>query len=283
MKSNFVSIALIVVSTVMVVAASAHTDTTTITRFTLTNGAEIEGTILSEDSDQIIVLSTAGVEMKINKNLIAERKTIQAMLYKGEYIRSDPNKTRLFFAPTARTLRQGKGYFSVYEIFLPFIAYGVTDYITLSGGMTLLPGIPIEYQLKYFAPKLRIINEDKFSLSSGLLWMALKDVSASIVYGVGTYGDYPFSFSAGLGFGYAEGNFTEKPFAMIGLEYQLSNNVKLLSENWVFPEVDGAVISFGIRFFGENLAADFGFFTQSEIIGEGSFPFLPWIGFAYNF
>jgi len=283
MKPKFVSIALIVTFTVIVSAASAQTDTEIITRFILTNGTEIEGTIISEDAEQVIVNSTAGVEMKINKNLIAERETIHTMFYKGEYIRSDPNKTRLFFAPTARTLRQGKGYFSAYEIFLPFIAYGVTDYITLSGGMTLLPGIPIEYQLKYFAPKLRIINEDKFSLSSGLLWMAVKDVSASIVYGVGTYDDYPFTLSAGLGFGYAQGKFTQKPFAMIGLEYQLSKSVKLLSENWIFPEADGAVISFGIRFFGENLAADFGFFTQSEIIGEGSFPFLPWIGFAYNF
>lgn len=283
MRINIISVTIILIAMTIFDLASAQTDTTTITRFTLTSGAEIEGTIISEDAEQVIVNSTAGVEMKINKNLIAERETIHAMLYKGEYIRSDPNKTRLFFAPTARTLCQSKGYFSAYEIFLPFIAYGITDYITLSGGMTLLPGVPIEDQLKYLAPKVRIIEQDQFTLSSGLLWMSVEKVSAGIVYGISTYSDYPFSLSAGLGFGFAEGKFTEKPFAMIGLEYQVSNSIKLLSENWIFPEVDGAVISFGIRFFGENLAADFGFFTQTEIIGEGSFPFLPWIGFAYNF
>lgn len=262
---------------------SAQSDTTYITRFILTNGSEIEGTVISEDADQITVQSTAGVEMKIKKNLIKETETVQGIIHEGIFIKRDPNRTRLFFAPTARTLPHGKGYFSAYEIFLPFIAYGITDYITLSGGMTLLPGIPLEDQLKYIAPKFRILEQDQFTLSTGVLWMAVKDVSAGIVYGVGSYGESPFSLSAGLGLGFAEGEFTKKPFAMLGLEYQVSKSVKLLSENWMFPEVDGAVISFGIRFFGENLAADFGLFTQTELLGESSFPFLPWIGFAYNF
>ena len=36
------------------------------------------------------------------------------------------------------------------------------------------------------------------------------------------------------------------------------------------------------RFFGENLAADF---SLLALVGEDTsgFPFVPWIGFAYNF
>jgi hypothetical protein len=37
---------------------------------------------------------------------------------------------------------------------------------------------------------------------------------------------------------------------------------------------------FGIRFFEEKLAADLGFIYIS---GAEGFPFLPWLGFTYNF
>lgn len=54
----------------------------------------------------------------------------------------------------------------------------------------------------------------------------------------------------------------------------------------VITLVDGSdesitFISLGIRFFGSHLAADFGLITSPE--ASGSFPFFPWLGFAYNF
>ncbi len=54
----------------------------------------------------------------------------------------------------------------------------------------------------------------------------------------------------------------------------------------VITLVDGSdesitFISLGIRFFGSHLAADFGLITSPD--ASGNFPFLPWLGFAYNF
>jgi len=37
----------------------------------------------------------------------------------GEYYGTDPNYTRLFFAPTGRALKKGAGYFSDYELVFP--------------------------------------------------------------------------------------------------------------------------------------------------------------------
>ena len=70
---------------------------------------------------------------------------------------------------------------------------------------------------------------------------------------------------------------------MLGLEIQISRVSKIISENWIFPATDESItfISLGIRFYGSNLAADFGLITSTE--ASGSFPFLPWLGFAYNF
>ena len=46
--------------------------------------------------------------------------------------------------------------------------------------------------------------------------------------------------------------------------------------------VNAITISEEARFFGENLAADFGLIHVAGSDIEG-FPFIPWIGFAYNF
>lgn len=258
-------------------------DTATVTRYILISGIEIEGTKLYEDEDKVVLKTSYGAEVSLQKNLIATSEEKKILVHKGKFVKNDPNKTRLFFVPTARTLNKGDGYFAAYEIFFPFLTYGITDYLTISGGLSLLPGNPLENQIKYFASKIRITNDEQLTLSAGFFWLSVSNISSSLIYGIASYGDYPFSISTGLGFGYSQENFTEKPFAMLGMEFQVSNNVKFLSENWVFPEVDGAVISLGIRFFGENLAADFGFFTHTEILDEGAFPFIPWIGFAYNF
>jgi hypothetical protein len=86
----------------------------------------------------------------------------------------------------------------------------------------------------------------------------------------------------GLGWGFAGGEIANKPILLLGGELRLSNSIKLISENWIPPGTDLVVYSFGFRFFGENLAADLGFFRPSHMDTDG-FPFIPWIGFAYNF
>jgi hypothetical protein len=89
----------------------------------------------------------------------------------------------------------------------------------------------------------------------------------------------------GLGYGYSEGEFASKPVVLLGGETQLSNSFKLITENWFPIGSDVVLLSLGVRFFGDNLSADLGFFYPMENgqgISEG-FPFIPWLGFAYNF
>ncbi len=43
------------------------------------------------------------------------------------------------------------------------------------------------------------------------------------------------------------------------------------------------IVSAGIRFFGERIAADFALWTSPELLDDDLFPFVPWVGFAYNF
>jgi hypothetical protein len=169
----------------------------------------------------------------------------------------------------------------VYEIFFPFIAVGITDWLAIAGGISLIPGS--ENQLLYIAPKITPISTETFDLSAGVLYLRFpgENEGGGIAYGVGTYGTNKASLTVGLGFGFSGGDFAEKPIFVLGADVRVSKSVKLMTENWIVFE-EGSVLSFGIRFFGKSLAADFGLFYPTSSGGDG-FPFLPWLGFAYNF
>ncbi len=259
---------------------SQEVDTLKVVKLVLTDGSELVGKIVEEQEDRYIFLTLSGIRVEVQKTAVKEKEELRGEAVGTEYKRVDPNRTRLFFAPTARALPQGKGYFSAYEIFFPFLAVGVTDYLTLSGGMSLVPGV--SEQLLYFAPKIRFAHLENFDLAGGVLYAGVPSAgSFGIAYGVATFGSERAALTVGLGYGFADGDFADSPVIVLGGEVQLSNSLKLLTENWLPPESDVLVYSFGLRFFGESLAADFGFIGVTEST-EG-WPFFPWLGFAYNF
>jgi hypothetical protein len=259
------------------------TEVAKIYRLSLMDGSEIVGTILKEDSAQVEFQSISKISMLVPRNQIKMIVPLRGGVVDGEFRRSDPNYTRLFFAPTGRALKNGQGYFSAYEIFFPFVAIGIGDIVTLAGGMSLIPGA--SNQIFYFAPKITPLHLQNFDLSAGVLYINALGSGFSgggIFYGVGTYGSSDHAVTVGLGWGFAGGEIANKPILLLGGELRLSNSIKLISENWIPPGTDLVVYSFGFRFFGDNLAADLGFIRPSRLDTSG-FPFIPWIGFAYNF
>jgi hypothetical protein len=254
-----------------------------ICRLLLKDGSEIVGSILKEDSALVDFQSVSKIRMSVPRDQIKAIAPVAGSVVDGEFRRSDPNYTRLFFAPTGRALKNGQGYFSAYEIFFPFLAVGVGDIVTLAGGISLLPGA--ENQIFYFAPKITPLHLQNLDVSAGILYLNAfgSDFSGGgIVYGVGTYGSSDHALTVGLGWGFAGGEIANKPILLLGGELRLTNSIKLISENWIPPGTDLIVYSFGFRFFGDNVAADLGFFRPSKM-DTGGFPFIPWLGFAYNF
>ncbi|MDP2039384.1 MAG: hypothetical protein Q8L04_18555, partial [Ignavibacteria bacterium] len=150
----------------------AQADTSKVFRITLSDDSEFTGYIFAE-TDSLLTLKTfSGSEIKIPKPSITERVLYEGTWLNGKYVRRDPNTTRLLFAPTGKTLKQGKGYISDYELFFPFVSVGVTDEITLSGGVSLIPGM--KNQIVYFAPKVALIQDQNSGLSAGLLYMTVE-------------------------------------------------------------------------------------------------------------
>jgi hypothetical protein len=206
---------------------------------------------------------------------------------KKEYWFPNPNTTRLFLGPTGRTLKKGNCYFSDVYLFFPLIAYGVTDYITISGGVSLFPGVGGD-QLLYLAPKVKLISTDKFNLSTGSLIIKPPSFGSDdtpligMLYGVGTYGTHDANATFGLGYGFVDKDFAEEPMLMLGGELRQSRNTAFVTENWFLPGMNSPLFSLGIRFFGRNLSVDLAFFTwiyDNEIF----FPPIPYVDFVYNF
>ncbi len=252
-------------------------------RIILKDRSEMIGTIISKDSAAIIFMTLGKIPVTIPVDQVTKIERLTGEVIGSEYFERDPNATRLLFAPTARSLKSGEGYFSTYQIFFPFVAVGIADALTLAGGISLLPGV--SNQLIYLAPKITAYQNEKFSLAGGLLYVnstAGGFDGIGIFYGVSTYGNESASFTAGLGWGFLGDEVADNPVFMLGGEVRASNSIKFITENWIPIGSDIALISGGIRFFGPKLAADSAlvFPAGSDIDG---FPFMPWVGFAYNF
>jgi preprotein translocase subunit YajC len=250
----------------------------------LTDGSIIKGRVTKVGSEIIEVTLVSGQVIKIKRGEIERVEDDKGVLAYGV----DPNISRLFFAPTGRTLKQGDGYFSVAEIFFPMVAVGVTDDIMLSGGITIVPGL--ESQAYYFNAKGRPVHVKDFDLSAGVLYAneTSGDVNGiGALYLTGTYGDERKAVTFGGGYGFeTKGGVADYPMLILGGEIQMSKSIKAVSENWLITgDESGGVMSFGIRFFGRNLSADFALmylFTESGGTVSG-WPFIPWIGLNYNF
>ena len=253
-------------------------DSSYVVKLLLLDESEISGYIIEETDSVILFKTISGIRMEINPNIIEERKTLKGEFVDNHFIRYDPNRTRLFFAPTARTISSGKGYFSAYEIFFPMLAVGITDFITVSGGMSLIPGA--DQQMVYLGPKVRFYENENFSLGGGLIYAHFNENSFGIAYGLTTIGSQMEAVTIGIGWGHENWEPSDKPFILLGGEVQVSNSFKFITENWILPET--AILSAGIRFFGDNLATDFAFLRPLDEEMDG-FPFIPWIGFVYNF
>ena len=263
-------------------------DSTQIQVITTQDKSTVMGRILEIREKEVLFKAEFGViVIPIAKIVNIEMAPVSA-LRQGEYWFPNPNATRLFFAPTARMLKKGEGYFADYYLFFPALAYGITDNITIGGGMSLIPWIDFSEQIFYFTPKVGLSATEKFAFGAGALIIKIPGIGKGmktpflgIVYGVGTYGSPNSSLTVGLGYGFVDDDFAEKPMVIIGGEHRISRRLALVTENWILPGVDKPGISYGMRFFGERMSVDLALLNT---VGKSAiFPGIPYVDFVFNF
>jgi hypothetical protein len=265
-------------------AQTAQTDSAKITHVLRTReGSVLLGRIIEERGDTIR-FETRGGLLTIARSSIEELKPVASNeVRNGVYWFADPNRTRLFFAPTARMLSPGEGYYSNTYLFFQTFAGGLSERMTIGGGMTLVPA-GLDNQIYYLTPKVGLLNSETVNVAAGaLLVLAPMDDGHSfgILYSVATYGGIDGSMTAGLGWGYYDNELATRPAIMVGGAKRVSRRVSFITENYVFPRESNPLLSYGVRFFGEKLATDLAMIYP---MGSGMpFPGVPFVSFTVKF
>lgn len=263
-------------------------DSTKVQMITLTDGSTLVGKIV-EVGDTEIKFEGAFGQSTIRKDRIRQIKEVdKSRIRSGKHWFPDPNRSRLFLWPTGRTLDKGQGYFGDIYLFLPSVAYGVTNNFSVEGGLSLFPGLNPSEQLMYLVPKLGFKLAPLVDASVAAIVFRVptvfdnhNSVTVGLLCGTGTIGSEDYNLSVGLGYGFADGRLADKPAVMVGGELRIARRLALMSENWMSPGVDDALVSYGFRFLGERMAVDLALFN---VLGAGAiFPGVPFVGFVWSF
>jgi len=220
---------------------------------------------------------------------------------------SDSNDTRLLLSPTGRPLGKGEGYFSDHYVFFPSVTYGLTNHLSIGGGVSALPGLGLSDQLFYATSKLGRRFSENLAVSGGALYAQGGEGEDAENLGVGfamaTFGKPDRSLTLGGGVarrmewqttgqvvrGRVEYETrrrgTNIPVIIAGGTLRLSRHLSLVSENWLVLHegfrIEEQPFALGIRFQGDRLSADVGAIVVGELIDEG-FP-VPWLSITYHF
>jgi hypothetical protein len=268
---------------------------------TLKDGGRLVGTIVSEDETALTLLTAAGLELRLVRDAIASVTPGSDARGAGRPELGDPNDTRLMFAPTGRPLARGNGYFSDHYVLFPGFAYGLTDNLSLSGGVSTIPTLGLADQLFYVSTQLGFQPTEKIAFSIGGLYAGgtQESLGAGVLYGVTTLGRPERSLTVGLALGAVRdeedlanehGEFIgrttrwrSRPIVMAGGTFRLARRASLVSENWFFVDRPLSQQTFGLalRLFSDRISVDVGFLIVPGIIDEG-FP-IPWLSFSYHF
>jgi hypothetical protein len=263
----------------------------TVLEIRLADGSVIYGRIVSSEGGRIVIQTAAGARIEVDRAQVRSTRAASGETRDGEMWFQDPHRDRLFLGPTGRSLEGGEGFFGVYELFVPVISYGLTDWFSITGGIPVVPGA--FGKVAYIEPKLRLPlpASSRASVSVGASVFVATDGedqgAGGLLYAAGTLGseDHALHLTVGYPFiaGDGDDDIVDQPVVMLGGETRLSSRIKLLTENYFLPGEEGVFVIGGVRIFGERLSADAGLGT---FLGEGcdlSACILPVVNFAYTF
>ena len=294
-------ILLFVVSTVQAQKsniAKAPYDTLKVYRVELSEGLEMVGHYVGHDSTTFILRTSqiARVEIPYKGILILE-VVPPSNFRNGVYWFRNPHATRYFFAPSAFNLKKGEGYYQNAYLFFNSFNVGLTDNISIGGGIEMLSFFGSlasdgEFGPIFFiTPKMSFKATDRFHYGLGVYYINIPSLfddnertGAGITYAMGTIGDENRNLTIGGGLAFARQEFSKDPiFTVCGLS-RISKRTAFVSENWLLLNNNKveAVYSYGLRFFGEKMAVDLGFINNPDI-AKALIIGIPYVDFTVKF
>lgn len=253
-------------------------DTTAVQEIELGDGTTLLGRIVRIDGDDISFRTLGGVDILFERRDVRSVRKVRGQLYDGEFWPEDPSNSRLFLGPTARVPGHGHGYFGVYELVVPSFGIGIGNVFMISGGFSALPGIALRDQVYYIAPKAQVFNSEYVQGAVGLFWAkpGTGEESVGMAYSGVTAGTPRAAFSGAIAFPFgSRDGFSDNPLLMVGGEVRATKRLKIISENWIAPSEEDAIVSLGFRIIASRLTVEVAVATST---GGGGF--LPVVNFS---
>ncbi len=285
-------------------APSREEQSAEIVTIRMKDGSSIRARVIDADASRLKIVTAGGVAMELPRASV--EALAPAARQEFEPRPSDSNCTRLLFSPTGRPLGKGEGYFSDHYVVFPGVAYGLTDNLSVGGGLSVVPGLGFRDQLYYGTARVGKQFSERVAVSGGALFARGGEGDTDTLglgFAVATLGRPDRSLTLGLGVartvseeyypeyarGEWQGNFRNRasytPVVMIGGTARVSRRLALVSENWLILgetfRLSEQPFAVGVRFLGDRLTADAGLIVVGEVIKEG-FP-VPWLSVSYHF
>jgi len=263
-------------------SVAVDSDWQTYTELFLKDGTRLVGHVVSRTDDVIEFETVSGKRYTLSAEEIEEEKRIVGRIEQGTLNVADPNISRTFFAPTARTVPRKTGYVAFKQLFFVSVGYGVGSRLTLSGGSSIFPGV--DQQLVWVAPKMTVYKEGPLSVATGALVVTLAGSTdaGGIAFGVATFGDRDKSVTLGSGFFFGNGSIQSTPVVLLSGEMSLGKKRRLMMENYMMPGLSSSVLtSLGIRtIVTPRFTLDVAGLTVLE---AGGGVIVPWLGVSRRF
>jgi small nuclear ribonucleoprotein (snRNP)-like protein len=247
----------------------------------LKDGSSYLGTLTAQDSSSLIMSTKSVTAIQISKDKIKSIETIDpSSIKKGKYWFPNPNSTRYIFGTSAFNLKKGEGYYQNTLLFLNSFNLGITNNISVGGGLEFLSTVASITSGKFnpiffLTPKVGFKISDKFHAATGATVVSVPPIDsderhyAGLLYGIGTYGNADHNLTGGLSWGSIDGEFSARPVINISGMTRISRRTALITENWLVPSDNyEAVYMYGIRFFGEKLSVDLAFLNNKDIASQ---------------
>lgn len=253
------------------------------------DGNSFIGSIVDEDSSQLILLTEIYGRIHIPSSRIRLKREIKkSTLIEGEHWFKNPHATRYFFMTNGYGLRKGEAYYQNTWVLFNQMSYGITDHITIGGGVLplfLFAGAPTPV---WITPKVAIpIVKDKINASAGMILGHVlgEGVSFGIAYGDFSIGNRDNNLTIGGGWAFSDSQWADNPTLTLSGMTRVGRKTYLLTENYYIGFSEGSsfgIFSAGGRSVQKRLAVDYGLIIP---IGAdlGTFLAIPWLGIAIPF
>ena len=245
----------------------------------MNNGDEFRGKILSRDQNTIVLETTNGTLNLISSNV----RSINSDSYKGKFSFPNSNETRYFFGPSAIPIKQGKGYYQNVLLTSNFINIGLLKNVSIGGGFEFI-SLLLDSPIWFLTPKVGFKVSENSHVGGGFIMAGIGiEETATLAYGVYTFGSSETNLTVGAGYGLISGNFSKRPTIMLSGTHRVGNNLALLTENYFIPIGTSTNYTgiLGLRVLAPKNSFDFGLVFGPQI--SDFIPALPFVGYTRSF